>query len=278
MDHRIRIKNLFGPVIDIYKEKPIQNTDMKRDRHIIQKYLDHELSDKDMKRFEADLETSPELQADLSLYEEIDEALADAEVLSFRDQLSDLRKEKQERISTTKVPIRFTKPWHYAATAAVALILALGLASVLDRPLSNKDLLKKYYKPYEVALINRSGSTELELALTHGNNYYQQGDFEKAVGFYEKVIEEMPDMVSANLYAGISYFELERYQEADISLNKVIDHQDNLYIDQAEWYLGLCYLAINENDRARRQFAQIASSNSEFAKDAKKLLNKLSRK
>lgn len=251
---------------------------MKRDRHIIQKYLDHELSDKDMKRFEADLETSPELQADLSLYEEIDEALADAEVLSFRDQLSDLRKEKQERISTTKVPIRFTKPWHYAATAAVALILALGLASVLDRPLSNKDLLKKYYKPYEVALINRSGSTELELALTHGNNYYQQGDFEKAVGFYEKVIEEMPDMVSANLYAGISYFELERYQEADISLNKVIDHQDNLYIDQAEWYLGLCYLAINENDRARRQFAQIASSNSEFAKDAKKLLNKLSRK
>jgi tetratricopeptide (TPR) repeat protein len=250
---------------------------MKRDRHTIQKYLDHELSDRDMKRFDADLEVSPELQSDLGLYREIDEALADTEVLSFRDQLTDLRKERKENGSTNKVALRFTRPWHYAATAAVALILAIGLASVLDRPLSNKDLLKKYYKPYEVALINRSNNTDLELALTHGKSYYQQGDFAKAVVYFEQVLHDMPDMVATNFYAGISYFELERYSEADESLNKVIKQNDNLYIDQAEWYLGLCYIAINETDRARRQFARIASSNSEKANDAKILLRKIRR-
>lgn len=251
---------------------------MKRDRHVIQKYLDHDLSDKDMKRFEADLEKSPDLQSDLGLYQEIDEALADTEVLSFRDQLKDLRKDQSERSGTkTKVPIRFTKPWHYAATAAVALILALGLASILDRPLSNKDLLKKYYKPYEVALINRSSSTSVELAMTHGKAYYQQGDFAKAVRYFEKVLEEMPDMVATNFYAGISYFEIEKYNEAGASLNKVIEQNDNLFIDQAEWYLGLCYLALDEKDQARRQFARIASGNSDKAKEAKKLLRKLKR-
>jgi tetratricopeptide (TPR) repeat protein len=248
---------------------------MKRDRHIIQKYLDHDLSDKDMKRFEADLEVSPELQSDLGLYQEIDEALADTEVLSFRDQLTDLRKEKQESGSSGKGLLRFTKPWHYAATAAVALILALGLASVLDRPLTNKDLLKKYYKPYEVALINRSSNADMDLALLNGKSYYQQGEFAKAVEYFEKVLEEMPDMVATNFYAGISYFELERYSEADESLNKVIKQNDNLYIDQAEWYLGLCYVAINEPEKARRQFARIASSNSEQAKAAKKLMRKI---
>ncbi len=250
---------------------------MKRDRHIIQKYLDHDLSDKEMKRFEADLEVSSELQSDLNLYREIDMALADTEVLSFRDQLSDLRKETKKSSGTTKVPVRFTRPWHYAATAAVALILAIGLASVLDRPLTNKDLLKKYYKPYEVALMNRSGNTQIELILGEAEAAYQKGDFEKASQYFEMVLEQEPERASTNLYNGISLYELERYPEAKKSLNMVIEQNDNLYIEPAEWYLGLCFLALNDNERARRQFARIASSNHENAQKAEKLLKKISR-
>jgi len=250
---------------------------MKRDRHLIQKYLDNDLSDRDMKRFEADLEVSSKLQDDLALYREIDEALADTEVLSFREQLTDLRREKQKSGGTGKSHIRFTKPWHYAATAAIALMLAIGLASVLDRPMNNKDLLKKYYKPYEVALINRSDNSTLDLMLKNAEILYQRGDFEQAAVYFEMVLEEQPDLAGTNLYAGISYYELERYSDARNSLNKVIEHNDNLYIEQAEWYLGLCFLALNENERARRQFARIASGNSDKAADARKLLRRIPR-
>jgi len=250
---------------------------MKRDRHIIQKYLDHDLPDKDMKRFEADLATSPELQADLGLYQEIDEALADTEVLSFRDQLTDLRKEKQKSGGAGKVPIRFTKPWHYAATAAIALILAIGLASLLDRPLSNKDLLKKYYKPYEVALMNRSNNSKMEVMITRARLAYQMGEYEEAVELFSGVLEEQPDNAGVNLYNGISLYEVDKYRKAQESLHKVIEQNDNLYIEPAEWYLGLCYLALNENERARRQFARIASGNSDKAKDARRMLRKISR-
>ena len=250
---------------------------MKRDRHLIQKYLDNDLSDKDMKRFEADLEVSSKLQDDLALYQEVDEALADTEVLSFREQLTDLRREKQQSGGTGKSSIRFTKPWHYAATAAIALFLAIGLASVLDRPMNNKDLLKKYYKPYEVALINRSDNSTLDLFLKNAEILYQRGEFEQAAIYFEKVLEEQPDLAGTNLYTGISYYELERYYDAKNSLNKVIEHNDNLYIEQAEWYLGLCFLALEENERARRQFARIASGNSDKAADARKLLRKIRR-
>jgi len=249
---------------------------MKRDRHIIQKYLDHDLTDKDMKRFEADLESSPELQADLGLYQEIDEALADTEVLSFRDQLTDLRKETKKDGKNAKAPIRFNKPWHYAATAAIALILAIGLASVLDRPLSNKDLLKKYYKPYEVALMNRSlNDPTTETYLTKASLFYQEGDFQNAIEHFELFLENQPDNAGAQLYLGISLYEEDRYHDAEASLNKVVDHQDNLYVDKAEWYLGLCYLALNENERARRKFAVLASGNSDKADEAQKLLRQI---
>jgi tetratricopeptide (TPR) repeat protein len=248
---------------------------MKRDRHVIQKYLDHDLSDKDMKRFEADLEVSSGLQRDLGLYREIDEALADTEVLSLRDQLTDLRKESKQRSSGSRMPLRLTKPWHYAATAAIALILAIGLASVLDRPMTNKDLLKKYYKPYEVALINRSGDTDVALALKQAEHYYQLGDFGKAVVYFEMVLKEQPDQVATKFYTGISYYELEQFAEANKNFGKVIEQNDNLYIEPAEWYLGLCFLAMDDNERARRQFAMIASSNHEKAQEAEKLLRKI---
>jgi tetratricopeptide (TPR) repeat protein len=250
---------------------------MKRDRHLIQKYLDNDLSDRDMKRFEADLEVSSKLQDDLALYQEVDEAMADTEVLSFREQLTDLRREKQKSGGTGKSSIRFTKPWHFAATAAIALFLAIGLASVLDRPMNNKDLLKKYYKPYEVALINRSDNSTLDLILKNAEILYQRGEFEQAAVYFEKVLEEQPELAGTNLYAGISYYELERYYDAQNSLNKVIEHNDNLYIEQAEWYLGLCFLALDENERARRQFARMASGNSDKAADARKLLRKIRR-
>jgi tetratricopeptide (TPR) repeat protein len=231
-----------------------------------------------VRRFEADLKSSPELQAELGLYKEIDEALADTEVLSFRDQLSDLRKDKRKVDRTIKNPFRFSKPWHYAATAAIALLLALGLAAMLSQPVTNNDLLRKYYKPYEVALMNRSANGEIYVSLTKGKTYYDLGDFKNALVYFEQVQEEYPDMVESNFYAGISYYELEKYGKAEGSLNKVILQNDNLYIDQAEWYLGLCYIAVNDNDRARRQFARIASSNSDKARAAKKVLRQLRNK
>ena len=128
---------------------------MKRDRHIIQKYLDHELSEKEMIQLEQDLEASPDLLADMNLYKEVDEAIADTEVVDFRAQLTDLRSE-QTRTESGSGFFRFTRPWHYAASAAVALLVAIGLATILGRPLSNKDLFKKYMKPYELVLTNRS--------------------------------------------------------------------------------------------------------------------------
>ena len=60
---------------------------MKRDRHLIQKYLDNELSYKAMKKFEEDLEFDPMLQKELALYLEIDEALAEPEILSFKERI-----------------------------------------------------------------------------------------------------------------------------------------------------------------------------------------------
>jgi len=251
---------------------------MKRDRHTLQKYLDNELTDKELARFEQELNASPELMVDLDLYKEVDEAISDTEVLDFRAQLNDLREETRNSEKGRKV-LRFTRPWHYAASAALALLIAIGLAMVLGRPLSNSDLFMKYMKPYELVLTNRSIDNEAtKLLMSKAEAAYLDGDFEEAIGWFNEVLEISADKVEADFYKGISNMELNRYVNASKSFTRVIEHNDNLFIQQAEWYLAGCLLAMDETERARRQLAMIASSANHYYKDdAAKILKRMKR-
>ena len=45
--------------------------------------------------------------------------------------------------------------------------------------------------------------------------------------------------MESNLYSGISYMEIEQYTKGTMTNSRrLLDHKDNLYVEQAEWYLG----------------------------------------
>jgi tetratricopeptide (TPR) repeat protein len=251
---------------------------MKRDRHILQKYLDNELSERELARFEQELNASPDLLVDLDLYKEVDEAIADTDVLDFRAQLNDLREETR-RSETGRRVFRFTRPWHYAASAALALLVAIGLATVLGRPLSNSDLFAKYMKPYELVLTNRSMESDVIKALmSNAEVAYLKGDFETAIFWFNEVLMKDSEKVEADFCIGVSNMELSKYVDASESFTKVIEQSDNLFIQKAEWFQAGCLLAMNETERARRQLAMIASSENHYYKDdAAKILKRMKR-
>lgn len=251
---------------------------MKRDRHILQKYLDNELSEKELIRFEQELNASPDLLVDMDLYKEVDEAIADTEVLDFRAQLTDLREETR-RSETGRRVFRFTRPWHYAASAALALLVAIGLATVLGRPLSNSDLFAKYMKPYELVLTNRSVDNEaIQLWMNKAQEHFLNSEFEAAIDCFDEVLVLNSEKMEAAFYMGESYMEIELYKEASESFISVIEHDDNLYVQKAEWFLAGCLLAMDETDLARRKLAKIASSSNHFYQDdASKILKRMKR-
>ncbi len=251
---------------------------MKRDRHILQKYLDNELSESELSRFEHELDASPELMVDLDLYKEVDEAISDTDVLDFRAQLNDMREETKRSDGGRKV-FRFSRPWHYAASAAVALLVAIGLATVLGRPLSNSDLFVKYMKPYELVLTNRSIESDLvKVIMNNAEVAYMQRDFAQAAFYFGEVLDMDPDKIEADFSYGVSNMNMQKYGNASQSFDRVIKHNDNLFIQKAEWFQAGCLLAMDETERARRQLNNIAREEKHFySKDAEKVLRRMKR-
>ena len=251
---------------------------MKRDRHILQKYLDNELSESELSRFEHELNASPELMVDLDLFKEVEEAISDTEVLDFRAQLNGMR-EETKRSDNGKRVFRFSRPWHYAASAALALLVAIGLATVLGRPLSNSDLFEKYMKPYELVLTNRSIESDvIKVMMNNAEQAYMERDFDEAVFWFGEVLGRDPNKIEADFSIGVSNMGMQKYVDASESFDRVIKHDDNLFIQKAEWFQAGCLLAMDETDRARRQLISIANEEKHFYhKDAEQILKRMQR-
>ena len=105
--------------------------------------------------------------------------------------------------------------------------------------------------------------------------FYNAHDYKNAAILFNKVVESNPKDMQSTLLNGISNFENKEYPEAKQSFGSVIDDNNNLYIDQAEWYLALCYLNTDENDKARQLLETIKKEEGIYKNDAKKILRRI---
>ncbi|MQY80092.1 MAG: tetratricopeptide repeat protein [Bacteroidetes bacterium] len=243
---------------------------------IIDRYLDSDLNGLELQTLEKELDSSPELRKELQLQREINAALAEKEVLDLRVQLKVIHRSLepvQERNMASKLV--HGKLVRIAAASVVLLItIAVLTGNFTGNRISYDRIFDKYYETYKPLNV-RSGSGEIDKMYRNALTAYQNEDYEKALVLFEEVLDLDQSRMEANLMTGVSNMELKEYEEAGASFRKIINHNDNLFIEHAEWYIGFCYIKTDNTDKAIEQFAKIASGNSLNKDKAKKILKKI---
>ena len=249
---------------------------MDKNNHLISKYLEGELNPVQTRDFEEALIQDYELQEELDLRREVDEAQADTEVLDLRAQLNEIHEElrpqlvKRSRQASKRI-------LRYAVAASVAVIISLGTYTLFFKTVNNNKIVSQFYKPYDVTLVNRSANTDLSETIREALFMYENQEYREAIGLFEQILVTNPQMAASNFYSGVAYMEIEEYNNAGMSFNKVLSHNDNLYIEQAEWYMGMVFLLTDQKDRARKLFQKIKNDDGHYSKEAAKILRKLKR-
>ncbi len=249
---------------------------MKNYTRIIDRYLDGDLNDLELQTLEKELDSRQELRKELQLQREINAALAEKEVLDLRTQLKGIHRSLEpvpERNMARKLV--HSKLARIAAASVVLLIAIAVLTKNFTGNHINYDrIFDKYYETYEPLNV-RSGFGEIDKMYRNALTAYQKEDYEEALVLFEEVLEVDQSRMEANLMTGVSNMELDEYEEASSSFRKIINHNDNLFIEHAEWYIGFCYIKTDNMDKAIMQFAGIASGNSLNKDKAKKILRKI---
>ncbi len=179
-------------------------------------------------------------------------------------------------IKTIDIPnLKKKSLYAISGVAAILIVLSVLVPRVLKRSESSATLYAQYYQPADINMSFRTAEdivdSDLRLAMLH----YENREFTKAIVLFEKILETDNSRIGLNLYSGISQMEIKQYAEANKSFKRIIDHQANAFIESAEWYLGLCYLMTDENEKAREVFNSIASSDGYYRKEARRILKKM---
>ena len=161
------------------------------------------------------------------------------------------------------------------AAASIIVLLSLTIfTDIFKSDLTNEKLFSQYYDKYEPLNVRASSNPGDEI-YRNAVNAYNNENYEQALILFEEVLDTDHNRMEANIMSGVSNIELSKYENASGSFEKVIDHNDNLFIEDAQWYLGFCYLKTDHTEKAIEQFTKIASSTSSRKDKAKKILRKI---
>lgn len=241
----------------------------KTDIYLIEDHIIGDLSPKENEDFNFKLRSDYEFKKEFLLRKEIEETLGDFEMLELRQILKDVSSQTNGKSRY----LSFHKLSRYAAAALI--FIAIGFSSILMwefMPLNNERILNKYYQPYESISTVRSGNQSIDMLLKKAMTEYEKMNFEEAMVYFQKVLDADKNNVIGNFYNGVSSLEVKKFTSAEKSFNNVINHKENLFIEQSHWYLGFCYLMTDNDKKAKEHFEILVKESTYYKDKAKKLL------
>ena len=240
--------------------------------YFIERYNAGEMDDAEKLWFQRELEENSNLRDEVRLRARTDMVLNSYASIQLRNKLRSIEKQRAEAIPSKNR--RRQSPIRYAAVITIFILLG-SLLLFSGKNLTAEEILDKFYIPYEGIAASRSSESITNDNYKTALDYYNIHDYNTAAMFFSKVLEENPgDMESTMLY-GVSNFEEKNYPVAEQSFASVVVNNDNFYIEDAQWYLALCYIQTNEQAKALDQLTMISDSESIYRKDARKILRKM---
>lgn len=243
---------------------------------IIEKYVNGELSGKELEEFEKKLDSDSALASEVQLFREAKESLADQfihqeEEAALKETLSQVSAPHFEENKTPKNVFSLRRRHWLAAAGAAAAILAL----VIFRPWQ-ASLYDQYSQFPLAAFTEQGGANEADLA--QAQQAFNQEDYPEALNIFQSYLneEEHKDDPQIQLYKGLCHLALEEYSQAE-AIFQSLQNGNSAYKNDGTWYLAMTFLKQKEWGKVRELLPQIPE-NSSRRKDAQRLLRKISGK
>lgn len=181
----------------------------------------------------------------------------------------------------TTAKIRTLRPqrWVWVAAAAVFVILILSIPFLNSDPATSpEELFAAHYVPKDIpGSRSETDPTPSEELWRAAAEAFSAKKYEEAAGLFEQVISDSTSTKKSEawLFLGITRIELKQTEKAIEAFERV--SQSSLSVADANWYMALSYLRINQPEKARPLLEEIVQypPDSERKSQAEKILSQL---
>jgi len=116
----------------------------------------------------------------------------------------------------------------------------------------------KRLPPIEIRMNKIEGmavTDDMKAELTKGNDFFNAGQFQEAIGVYSTMLEAHPDIYILNKNIGNCYFEMEDYDQAETYYQKILEQDPDS--SDTKIAIGNCYANRSENETALEWYNQV---------------------
>ncbi len=238
---------------------------------LISKYLDGEMTVREQLRFEELLRTDSALRQEFMLQKRVEDALAEDDVMSLRNNL--------EQIMKPGFSKRKLRPVIYSAfVAVIVLFIVVGVKFLIPHQEPNgEQLFDSYYEKYPSSLNVRSGAeASSKESLTHkAFDCYEQQQLSKAKKYFTELLRDDKSNHRAMFYLAITNIELGDFIHAEKYLQRLVNHSNHIFWEQSNWYLALLYLKQQKYDKAKLSLRTIVDERLSYTSKAEELLKQI---
>lgn len=256
-----------------------------QDLILIHKYLRNELSSDEKILFKDKVSSDKKFRERVDLENSVDNSLNN-ESWSFIKNSNSIEVKKYQKVFQSEETqelrnilqkvqkeynsTRLKKSWIlYLTTAAIVIIISTIL--LIPKEISNQDLYAKYLDKTELLTLVDRGRTDSILSTSQV--LFDKKEYAKVVELLYKEIDTTNNS-NVFIYLAISQIELERFDDAEKVLDKLIS-SNLLDAEKGHWYKGLLYLKSDQIEDSKKQLNLIIENNLYNKDKATELLEEL---
>lgn len=245
----------------------------------IEDYVTGGMDDSMKNSFEDEAISYHHLASDIKLFTEINEAISEKDIMNLRSILTTMDKDTNKpeiRGVRNRLSLKLAKKYWFIAAASVAVLMGINLFFYVSCEPGSK-IYNDYYRPAECDLgtMRSAANNTEEQMISQAFTMLSIKEYDKALELFKSLMSKDNLNPAANFYTGTIYQLRGDYTDAVQSYKKVISESDNLFIEQADWYLGFCYLKMNQHNKAIDQFRKISRGKGYYAQKSNSILKKL---
>ncbi len=165
-------------------------------------------------------------------------------------------------VEEPSIIIRKNKKRHRTYLLFITLLIPMFIVLLYinnSRLENGKDIFKKYYQQ-ENYLTKTRGTNDFYKAFIA---FYHK-DYSQSSNIFKKIYTNDTTNTTALFYYGLSNVENGNNIEAIKAFEYIINHGDNLYIEQSEWCIALCYVKMEQYEKATFKLKEIALDSNNF--------------
>ncbi|HMM12578.1 MAG TPA: hypothetical protein PKE03_10840 [Bacteroidales bacterium] len=233
----------------------------------IERYVNHEMDENELWEFKKDLKNDPQLAEELALMQAMSVVSKAPQKIKLMKLMDDIKAEEEKK---SRAVFFSRRSLAYAASLLLLVAAGFGLWHLAGNS-GNEKLFMAYYQPEPVSFAVRSVTMSSDEPVLLGLDMFENRKYAEAIHYFS----QSPNNPMGRLYSGLAQMELGEYGKAITDFKSILSQENNLFTDQAAWYLSLCYLKTNKQKELMASLREIAAGRSVYKTKALKLMNEL---